>query len=101
MHILVIPKKEIPSIAHLEDSDAVLMGHLFNVVRKIAAEQGLTNGFRTVINTGKDGGQTVDHLHIHLMGKTGSQLATRVGGWQPQDARPRLLLRNRTLARSG
>jgi histidine triad (HIT) family protein len=69
VHILVIPKKEIPSIAHLEDSDAVLMGHLFNVVRKIAAEQGLTNGFRTVINTGKDGGQTVDHLHIHLMGK--------------------------------
>lgn len=69
VHILVIPKQEIPSIAHLEDSDAALVGHLFNVVRKIAQEQGLTNGFRTVINTGKDGGQTVDHLHIHLMGK--------------------------------
>lgn len=69
VHILVIPKKEIPSIAHLNDSDAALMGHLFVVVRKIAAEQGLVDGFRTVINTGKDGGQTVNHLHIHLMGK--------------------------------
>lgn len=76
VHILVIPKKEIASIAHLEDSDAALVGHLFNVVRKIAVEQGLVNGFRTVINTGKDGGQTVDHLHIHLMGK-------RALGWPP------------------
>jgi histidine triad (HIT) family protein len=76
VHILVIPKKEIPSIAHLEDSDAGLMGHLFTVVRKIAADQGLVDGFRTVINTGKDGGQTVNHLHIHLMGK-------RALGWPP------------------
>jgi histidine triad (HIT) family protein len=68
VHILVIPKKEIASIAELEPADAALMGHLFLVVQKIAAEQGLTNGFRTVINTGRDGGQTVNHLHIHLMG---------------------------------
>lgn len=76
VHILVIPKKEIPSIAHLDDSDAELIGHLFTVVRKIAADQGLVDGFRTVINTGKDGGQTVNHLHIHLMGK-------RALGWPP------------------
>lgn len=69
VHILVIPKKEIASLAELESGDAALIGHLFMVVQKVAAEQGLTNGFRTVINTGRDGGQTVNHLHIHLMGK--------------------------------
>ncbi len=69
VHILIIPKKEITSIAELQPEDAPLMGHLFQVVQKIAQEQGLTNGFRTVINTGRDGGQTVHHLHIHLMGK--------------------------------
>lgn len=76
VHILVIPKKEIRSIVELQKEDAALMGHLFAVVRKIAEEQGLTNGFRTVINTGVDGGQTVPHLHIHLMGK-------RALGWPP------------------
>ncbi|RLS51352.1 MAG: histidine triad nucleotide-binding protein [Planctomycetota bacterium] len=76
VHILVIPKKEIRSIAELQTEDAALMGHLFAIVRKIAEEQGLTNGFRTVINTGVDGGQTVPHLHIHLMGK-------RALGWPP------------------
>lgn len=69
VHILIIPKKEIASIAELEPEDGPLMGHLFQVVQKIAREQGLTSGFRTVINTGHDGGQTVPHLHIHLMGK--------------------------------
>lgn len=69
VHILIIPKKEIASIAELQPEDTALMGHLIQVVQKIAREQGLTNGFRTVINTGSDGGQTVPHLHIHLMGK--------------------------------
>ncbi len=76
VHILVIPKKEIASLAELEPADAGLIGHLFLIVQKLAAEQGLTHGFRAVINTGKDGGQSVDHLHIHLMGK-------RALGWPP------------------
>ncbi len=77
VHILVIPKQEIPSLADLTPDDGALVGHLFLVVQKIAQEQGLTNGFRTVINTGRDGGQTVNHLHIHLMGK-------RALGWPPR-----------------
>ena len=76
VHILIIPRKEIGSVAELQPEDAALMGHLLLVVQKIAQEQGLTNGFRTVINTGRDGGQTVPHLHIHLMGK-------RALGWPP------------------
>ena len=76
VHILVIPKKEITSLAELHPEDAGLIGHLFLIVQKLAAEQGLTQGFRAVINTGKDGGQSVDHLHIHLMGK-------RALGWPP------------------
>lgn len=70
-HVLVIPKKEIQSIAHLEEEDGALMGHLFLVVNKLAKEFGLDRGYRTTINTGADGGQTVDHLHIHLMGGRG------------------------------
>ena len=69
VHILVIPKREITSLAELQPTDAALVGHLFLVVQRLAEEHGLTNGYRTVINTGRDGGQTVNHLHIHLMGK--------------------------------
>jgi histidine triad (HIT) family protein len=67
-HVLVIPKREIPSLADLEESDRDLMGHLLLVTRQLAQELGLENGYRTVINCGSDGGQTVDHLHIHLLG---------------------------------
>lgn len=67
-HVLVIPKREIASLADLTDDDAALMGHLLMVVRKVAGQLGLRSGFRTVINTGQDGGQTVDHIHIHLLG---------------------------------
>lgn len=70
-HVLVIPKKEVQSIAHLKEEDGPLMGHLFLVVNKLAKEFGLDSGYRTTINTGKDGGQTVDHLHLHLMGGRG------------------------------
>lgn len=67
-HVLVIPKKEIASLNDLEDGDSQLMGHLFQVVRQVAGELGLENGYRTVINCGADGGQTVDHIHIHVLG---------------------------------
>ncbi len=67
-HVLVIPKKEIPSLADADDSDAALLGHLLITAKKIAVQLGLENGYRTVINCGRDGGQSVDHLHVHLLG---------------------------------
>lgn len=66
-HILIIPRKEIVSLAHAEDSDQGVLGHLLLVARRIAEDLGHTDGFRTIINTGKGGGQTVFHLHVHLM----------------------------------
>ncbi|MBM83000.1 MAG: histidine triad nucleotide-binding protein [Planctomycetaceae bacterium] len=68
VHVLVIPKKEIVSLANAEDDDKELLGHLLLTVKKLAAELGLDEGYRTIINTGEGGGQTVFHLHIHLMG---------------------------------
>lgn len=67
-HVLVIPKKEIPSLAQADENDAALLGHLLITAKKIAVELGLENGYRTVINCGRDGGQSVDHLHVHLLG---------------------------------
>ncbi|BAZ04362.1 histidine triad nucleotide-binding protein [Calothrix sp. NIES-3974] len=67
-HILVIPKKPIPKLADAQADDTQLLGHLLQTVRKIAEQEQLTNGYRVVINTGNDGGQTVYHLHIHLLG---------------------------------
>ncbi|HMO12816.1 MAG TPA: histidine triad nucleotide-binding protein [Pirellulaceae bacterium] len=68
VHILVIPKKPIRSIQALEDVDAQLLGHLFLVVRKLANQFGLEDGYRVVTNIGRDGGQSVDHLHFHVLG---------------------------------
>lgn len=67
-HVLVIPRKEIASLADAAEEDAELIGHLFVVVRNLAERLGLTGGYRTVLNCGPDGGQSVDHLHVHLMG---------------------------------
>ena len=67
-HLLVIPRKEIRSLDALDDEDQALVGHLHLVVRNLARERGLENGYRVVINCGADGGQTVDHLHFHLLG---------------------------------
>ena len=68
VHVLVIPKKEIVSLAHLEAEDAAIVGHLFWVVHQLAEKLELSGGYRTVVNVGPDGGQTVDHLHVHLLG---------------------------------
>jgi histidine triad (HIT) family protein len=68
-HVLVIPKQPIQSLSHAQDADAPLLGHLLLVVSDLARELGLDDGFRVVVNTGADGGQTVDHLHFHLMGR--------------------------------
>jgi histidine triad (HIT) family protein len=67
-HVLVIPKKEIASVAALADEDQALIGHLYLVIRNIASELGLDRGYRVVVNCGADGGQAVDHLHLHLLG---------------------------------
>ncbi|HAL13807.1 MAG TPA: histidine triad nucleotide-binding protein [Planctomycetaceae bacterium] len=71
VHILVIPRKEIPSIDHLSDEDEQLVGHIYLVIKQIAAGEGLENGYRVIVNCGKEGGQTVDHLHFHLLGGRG------------------------------
>ena len=67
-HVLVIPKKEIASVAALADEDQALIGHMYLVIRDIASELGLDRGYRVVANCGADGGQAVDHLHFHLLG---------------------------------
>jgi histidine triad (HIT) family protein len=68
VHILVIPKNPIAKLADAEPQDHALMGHLLLTVKRVAEQAGLTNGYRVVINTGEDGGQTVYHLHIHILG---------------------------------
>ena len=67
VHILIIPKKHIASLDDATDSD--LLGRMMVLAAAIARQEGVAkSGYRTVINTGKDGGQSVDHLHIHLLG---------------------------------
>ena len=76
VHVLIIPKKAIASWAELTKRDAGLMGHMAVVIRDLAAKFELTDGYRVVCNSGADGGQTVDHLHFHLLGG-------RAMGWPP------------------
>ena len=67
-HVLVIPKREIPSLDQLGAGDEHLIGHIHLVIKEVAAQLGLTNGYRVVVNCGNDGGQEVGHLHFHLLG---------------------------------
>jgi len=68
-HILVVPKKPIPCVADAEELDCELLGQLLLTAAKIAKQEGVDKtGYRLVINTGKDGGQSVSHLHIHILG---------------------------------
>jgi histidine triad (HIT) family protein len=76
VHILVIPRKEILSLATLEEQDQSLIGHLVLVAAEIARQEKLDHGYRLVVNCGPDGGQSVDHLHVHILG--GRRL-----GWPP------------------
>jgi histidine triad (HIT) family protein len=68
VHILVIPKKTIARLADAESQDQALLGHLLLIAKRVAEEAGLKNGYRVVINTDADGGQTVYHLHLHILG---------------------------------
>jgi len=68
-HILVIPKKHIPSLNDLKEEDSKTISHIFSIIPKIAEEKGINkSGYRVVNNCGKDGGQTVDHIHFHILG---------------------------------
>jgi len=67
-HILVIPRRHVADAQHLTDADGELLSRLFGAVRTLAAEAGLENGYRVVTNVGPDAGQTVFHLHLHLLG---------------------------------
>lgn len=69
VHVLIIPKKHIQSIADIRQDDACLLSKIFEVANKLAVELGIdASGFRIVINKGQNGGQSVGHLHLHLLG---------------------------------
>lgn len=76
VHVLVIPKQPIASLADATSADEGLLGHLVVVATQLATKLGLGGGYRLVVNCGRDGGQSVDHLHVHLLG--GRQM-----GWPP------------------
>jgi histidine triad (HIT) family protein len=67
-HVLVIPKKAIPTLDQIQDQDQPLLGHLLLVTKRLAEQLELTGGYRLVVNCGPDGGQEVDHIHVHLLG---------------------------------
>lgn len=68
VHILIVPREHIASVHEADQNKAALLGHLMWVAAEIARQKGLSKGYRIVVNTGNDGGQTVDHLHLHLLG---------------------------------
>jgi histidine triad (HIT) family protein len=68
VHILIIPKKHITSLACASAKDEPVLGRLLSVAQKLAAENGSVDGFRGIINTGRIGGQEVPHLHLHILG---------------------------------
>ena len=67
-HVLIIPRKPIRSVADLQDEDGELVAHLWKVIRNLAEKLELQNGYRVIVNCGRDGGQEVEHLHYHLLG---------------------------------
>jgi histidine triad (HIT) family protein len=75
-HVIVIPKKEIASLDDVAGEDAALLGHMLVVVRDLARQLQLSGGYRVVVNCGPHAGQSVDHLHFHILG--GRQMA-----WPP------------------
>lgn len=82
VHILVIPKEHVQSIAHLSDDHADVIAHLIYTAKRIAGEKGLT-GYKILFNVGREGGQIIDHLHLHLF-----------GGWQRLDDWKKTIIAN-------
>ena len=71
IHVLVIPKKHITSLVTMEDGDEIVISKIYKVINEIAEKQGFKeNGYRVIVNCGKDGGQEVGHLHFHLLAGT-------------------------------
>lgn len=68
VHVVVVPKKHIKSVAELQEEDLGVVGRIFGVMKRIASELNLQNGYRIVNNCGEDGQQSVPHLHFHLLG---------------------------------
>ena len=68
VHVLVIPKQHIATLSDVGPEHEALLGRMLALVPRLMRELGVVNGFRTVINTGRDGGQEVQHLHMHVMG---------------------------------
>jgi histidine triad (HIT) family protein len=76
VHVLVVPKRLIARLNDAKPEDETLLGKLLLAARKVANDLGLTNGYRVVINNGRDGGESVPHLHVHVLGK-------RAMAWPP------------------
>ena len=77
IHILVIPKKHITSLAEMKDGDEIIISKIYKVINEIAEKQGVKEkGYRVIVNCGKDGGQEVGHLHFHLL--AGKQLGEKI-----------------------
>ena len=76
VHLLVIPKKPIPRVGEASPEDSGLLGHLLLVASEVAEKENLSDGFRIVVNNGPDGGESVPHLHVHVLGG-------RSMGWPP------------------
>ena len=68
VHLLIVPRQHIASLADTDGDSRPLLGHLLGVAAEIAQAKGLQKGYRVVVNAGPDGGQSVDHLHLHLLG---------------------------------
>lgn len=68
VHLLIIPKKHIDSVNELEESDKELVGEMVLLAKKMARERGIGSGYQLRVNVGKDGGQIIPHLHLHLLG---------------------------------
>ena len=78
IHLLIIPMRHIPSLTHLSDTDAPLIGHMVIIANQLARDEGIAgSGYRLVINCGEHGGQIVTHLHMHLLG--GKRLSNSMG----------------------
>ena len=78
VHLLIIPKRHIPSLTYLSEAETQLMGHMVNIANQLAKREGVSeSGYRLVINCGKEGGQLVPHLHMHLLG--GHKLSNELG----------------------
>ena len=67
-HFLVVPKAHIPAANRIDPTNETTVGHIFSVIAKLTAELGFSDGYRVVTNCGKDAGQTVEHLHFHVLG---------------------------------